>query len=252
MKRRIEWILALAPVLFPALAAAQAAATAQAVPTEVAAKAPAAAPPASGLNQTKDQLTRLPSAAEMRPNGPVTIGANRAELVQGNSAVYVGSVTLDSDTLKMDGDRLELKRAADGQYTARITGSPAHMSHAGSGPDNPPMNAQAKTVTYDSRSGAVDLVGDAVMTKGDEKTTAEKITYNLLQQRYEASGGEGGNNGGRVIIIIPQVAPAASTPAAQPGAGSPAGAAPAGATPAPATRPAGPAPADATAGGPKP
>src|SRR5581483_11728062 len=91
-----------------------------------------------------------------------------AELVQGNSAVYVGNVTLDSDTLKMDGDRLELKRAADGQYTAKITGAPAHMSHAGNGPDNPPVTARAKTMTYDSRSGVIDLAGDALMTRGDD------------------------------------------------------------------------------------
>ena len=264
MKWRTERIIIAALSLLPALAGAQDAAAP--APVEVAAKTSAAAPttaaPAGGLSQTKDQLTRMPSAADLRPNGPVTIGANHAELVQGNSAVYVGNVTLESDTLKMDGDRLELKRAADGQYTAKITGAPAHMSHTGTGPDNPPMTAQAKTVTYDSRSGTADLVGDAVMTKGDEKTTAEKITYNVVQQRYEASGGDGSNgSSGRVKIIIPQVgAPTTTAPAAggtQPNAAAPAdgtpaapaaanagGAAPAQQTPAPA--------ASGTANGPKP
>lgn len=200
----------------PGLAAAQDGATTVAAATTT----PAPAQPTK-IDQTKDQLTKLPSAADMRPNGPVTINANKAELVQGNSAVYVGNVTLDSDTLKMDGDRLELKRAADGQYTAKVTGVPAHMSHAGNGPDNPPVSARAKTMTYDSRSGVIDLAGDAQMTRGDDKTTAETIRYHVLEQRYEASGGSDGN--GRVQIVIPQVtpppgapAPAAAAPAPQP------------------------------------
>src|SRR5581483_184612 len=211
MKRNTERnAAALLLTLLPALAWAQAGTVA----------ANTAAQP-SRIDQTKDQLTRLPSAADLKPSGPVTINANKAELVQGNSAVYVGNVTLDSDTLKMDGDRLELKRAADGQYTAKITGAPAHMSHAGNGPDNPPVTARAKTMTYDSRSGVIDLAGDALMTRGDDKTTAETIRYHVLEQRYEASGGGDGN--GRVTIVIPQVnapAPAGAPPA--PGAAAPA------------------------------
>ena len=246
MKLRIEgnavavMILAL---LLPALARAQTpAATAPA--QQVAASQTTAAPaktagtaPAGSERSSKEQLGRLPSAADLRPNGPVTIGANHAELVQGNSAVYVGNVTLDSDTLKMDGDRLELKRAADGQYTAKVTGAPAHMSHAGTGPDNPAMTAHAKTMTYDSRAGVVDLVGEALMTRGDDTTTAETIRYYVLDQRYEASGGD--SPGGRVKIVLPQVnTPGAPAPAAAANDKQPAASAP----PTPASRAAGAAP----------
>ncbi len=232
MKPRTErnLVAAMSLALLPAMvwaqgpaAPTQLAANQRAAPA-TAAKAPDAAP--SSLGQTKDQLTRLPSAADLKPNGPVTIGANHAELVQGNSAIYVGNVTLDSDTLKMDGDRLELKRSADGQYVAKITGSPAHMSHAGNGPDNPPMSARSKTMIYDSRNGIIDLVGEALMTRGNDTTTAETIRYHVLEQRYEASGGD--NPNGRVTIVLPQVnasgtpAPAATPPASapQPAAGN--------------------------------
>jgi lipopolysaccharide transport protein LptA len=228
MKRNTERCAAALLSLLPGLALAQADAGPAAAQT-VAAANTAAAP--NRIDQTKDQLTRLPSAADLRPNGPITINANKAELVQGNSAVYVGNVTLDSDTLKMDGDRLELKRAPDGQYTAKITGVPAHMSHAGNGPDNPPVTARAKVMTYDSRSGVIDLAGDALMTRGDDKTTAETIRYHVLEQRYEASGGENGN--GRVQIVIPQVNPPGQ-PAPPP---APAAATPPAATPAPAPGP---------------
>jgi lipopolysaccharide transport protein LptA len=242
-------------LVVPALALAQGADTAQpAAPpanqeTAQANAAPAVAPqPAKSahssesLSQTKDQLGRLPSAADFRPTGPITINANRAELVQNNSALYVGNVTLDSDTLKMDGDRLELKRAADGPYTAKITGAPAHMSHAGAGPDNPPVSARADTITYDSRSGLIDLVGDAMLTRGDDKTTADTIHYHVLERRYDASGSDSGK--GRVTIVIPQLAPAPSPTPAAPAAGDaapPASTAPANEA-APAAPPAKPAP----------
>ena len=232
MKQRTErnLLAAMSLALLPALAWAQspdaptqlAASRTTAASTTATAKTPDAAP--AKVDQTKNQLGRLPSAADLRPNGPVTIGANHAELVQGNSAVYVGNVTLDSDTLKMDGDRLDLKRAADGPYTAKITGSPAHMSHAGAGPDNPPVSARANTMTYDSRSGIIDLVGDAQLTRGDDKTTAETIHYHVAERRYEASGSDSplSPNGGRVIIVIPQLN---DTPA--PARSAPSGAAPA-------------------------
>jgi len=270
--RKFAGALALA-LLLPLLAQAQdadtAAPSAAAAPASqpaapdpapqqtAAATAPSAAPehakpaaPSSELNQTKDELTRLPSAADFKPNGPITIGANRAELVQNNSAVYVGNVTLDSDTLKMDGDRLDLKRAADGPYTAKITGSPAHMSHAGAGPDNPPVSARANTMTYDSRNGIIDLVGDAQLTRGDDKTTAETIHYHVAERRYEASGSDSplSPNGGRVIIVIPQLN---ETPAAAHSAPSaaPSGAAPAAAGTPPATPPSTPAAPPASDGG---
>jgi lipopolysaccharide export system protein LptA len=159
----------------------------------------------ASLSATKAELTRMPSAAKLRPTGPVTIKSNSSEMEQNNFAVYTGNVILDSDTLKMDGDRLELKRAADGQYTIKVTGTLVHMSHPSTGVDDPPLTAHAKTVTYDSRTTVVDLVGDAMMTHGEDTTTADTIHYNMTEQRYEASGGNTANGGsGRVTVVIPQ------------------------------------------------
>jgi lipopolysaccharide transport protein LptA len=254
MHRRTETaaaaVLALAAALLPVLARGQdttPAATSEPAAASAAPEAtltanadagsggPAAKPAnhPSELESTKEQLSKLPSAADLKPSGPITINANHAELVQNNSAVYSGNVTLDSDTLKMDGDRVELKRAADGPYTARVTGAPAHMSHAGDGPDNPPVSAHAKLIVYDSRSAIIDLIGDAQLTRGDDKTTADTIRYYVQERRYEASGSESGS--GRVTIVIPQlnsaVAPAKAPPAGATAPAAPQPAAPA--TPAP-------------------
>jgi lipopolysaccharide export system protein LptA len=188
------------------------------------------APPAAGTqagatkvdkDKTKDEITALPSASDFRPTGPVTISGDHSEAVKGDnsSAVYTGNVILDSDNLKMNGDRAEAKRFADNNYTVKVNGSPAHMSHAGSGPDNPPVTATAKLMTYDSRTSMIELQGDAVLTKGQEKTTAETIHYNVRDKTYGADRGDNS----RVIMIFPpsssssggsrSAAPAAPAPA---------------------------------------
>ncbi len=196
---------------------------------------------ATGGDAFKDRLTALPSAADLRPKGPVQITADRTEAVEGMTAIYSGHVNLDSDTLHLDGDRLELKQHADHAFEARVTGAPAHMSHAGTGPDNPPMSAHAKTLNYDSASGIVDLIGDAFVDRNGDTTTADTIRYSLIDRSLQANGGKQ-----QVRIVI-------QPPPDTPGTGSPAptgGTAPANSTPPPAPAPVtAPAPAPATTTG---
>jgi lipopolysaccharide export system protein LptA len=197
-----------APKLAPSLAPA--AAQAAASPPSV---TPTPGTPASNSVENRDDLGQLPSAQDMRPTGPVTVTARHAELVQGNSAIYTGNVVLDSDTLKLDGDRLELHQDTDGQYTAKVTGMPGHMAHAGNGPDNPPVAARARTLNYDSRTGVIDLIGDALFRRGSDEITGDVIHYNVIERHVDASGG----NGGQVKIVIQ-----APPPATPPGTGTPA------------------------------
>lgn len=156
-------------------------------------------------------LVKLPKPADLKPTGPVTLTSDRAELVQGNSAVYTGNVVLSSDTLKLEGDRVELKQFPGGQYEARITGGPAKMNHVGNGPENPPVSARAKTLNYDSRSGVLDLISEAFVMRGQDEITGDTIKYNVNERRIQASGGEGGQV---KIILQPSSgeAPAGSAP----------------------------------------
>lgn len=198
------------------LAAGAARAQTEAVAAAVA-KPPPAAAASSKADKTRDDLTALPSASDFRPNGPANISGDHLESVKGDTSVTVltGNVTLDSDTLKMDGDRLEMKKLPDGSYTARITGGPAHMSHAGSGPDNPPITGHAKTMTYDSRTAMIDLIGDAQLSKSGQTINAQTMSYNVRDKSYQADRGDGGS--GRVTITVPQV-PNAPPPPRQPAA----------------------------------
>lgn len=160
----------------------------------------------SQMRDTKEQLGKVPNGAALRPNGAVNITSKTSEMVQGSSTVFTGDVKMDSDTLKMDGARLELKQFVGSQYIATLTGTPAHMSHPSTGEDDPPMTAHAKTIVYDSRNGIADLSGDAFVTKGEQTMAADTIHYNVAEKSILASGG--GDNG-RVHIVIPPAAEAA-------------------------------------------
>ena len=146
------------------------------------------------------------SAADvMRPTGPVTVTADRAEWAKSGAMIYSGSVQLTSDTLKLSGDKLELTQLPASQYTAKITGKLAHLEHAGEpnekGEPTPPITADALTLLYDSRTSMVDVMGDAKMTRGKDEVTGSSIRYNVAERRIQAAGGEGGQV--RIVIQPP-------------------------------------------------
>lgn len=142
------------------------------------------------------------STDALRPTGPVTITADRAEWSKVGVMVYIGNVSLTSDKLKMSGERLELTQFPNNQYTSKITGSPAHLEHAGEpnekGEPTPTITADASTLLYDSRTSVVDVIGNAKMTRGKDEVTGSNIRYNVAERRIQATGGDGG----QVKIVI--------------------------------------------------
>jgi lipopolysaccharide export system protein LptA len=190
-----------------------------AVGTAVAAEpSPATPAPAKTVKQSAGQ--------RMRPNGPVAINADNCDWTKNGLGVCTGNVKLTSDTLNMDGDRLELEQLDNGQYKAKVTGAPAHLLHQGGEPDaqgqpDPPVTARGKTLIYDSKDGIADVIGDARVTRDEDEITGETIHYNVNERRIQAAGG----SGGQVKIVIQpnnkNAGPAAPTPAA-PAAAKPA------------------------------
>ena len=138
----------------------------------------------------------------LRPTGPVTVTADRAEWEQNGAMVYSGNVQLSSDTLKLRGDRLELRQFDGGQFTASVTGKPARLDHPGlkdkSGTIGPPVSADARTLNYDSRNSIVDILGNAHLARGNDQIDGDNIRYDTAARRITAAGGEGG----RVKIVI--------------------------------------------------
>jgi lipopolysaccharide export system protein LptA len=184
-------------LLLAATAAAQAPAAA---PVPVAEPAPSAAAAAAATDP-------------LRPTGPVTVSADRAEWQEGGLMRYSGNVMLTSETLQLSGQSLELRQLDSGRYQAKVTGTPARMSHAAAnaqGQPQPAITATARTLNYDSEIGVVEVMGEARMARGGDEITGEHIRYNVPQRRIEAAGGNGSQV--RIVIQPPADKPAGNQP----------------------------------------
>jgi lipopolysaccharide export system protein LptA len=146
------------------------------------------------------------TVASLRPTGPVTVTADRAEWAKGGAMLYSGNVSLASDTLTMKGDRLELRQKQAGNFEAILNGAPARLDHAGGpaadGEMAPPVSAQAKTLYYDTATAMVQLSGGSHLTRGTDEITGDSIRYDVAARRIRASGGEGGQV--RIVIQPPK------------------------------------------------
>ncbi len=143
--------------------------------------------------------------ARLRPTGPVTLSADRAVWVQGGDMQYQGNVSLKADTLELQGDRMSVAQAADGQFSAQIFGTPARLKHLGqAGTDGPaaqPVNAEAERIDYDAREGVIRLSGNARLLRGGDEVTGAQIDYLVAARRIQASGGDSGQV--RIVIQPP-------------------------------------------------
>ncbi|MFT4045527.1 MAG: LptA/OstA family protein [Solimonas sp.] len=139
---------------------------------------------------------------QLRPTGPVTVKADRVEWVQNDMMKYIGNVTMTSDTLTVVGDSMDVKQSADGNFEAWIHGAPGTLDHApqpgATGNMALPVHAEAKEIHYDSRSGSVDMNGNAHLKRGDDVVDGSTIGYVVPERRIRAAGG--GN--GQVTIIF--------------------------------------------------
>ena len=160
------------------------------------------------------QAAAAPAPDPLRPSGPVTVTADRAEWQNGGVMRYSGNVLLKSETLQLSGDSLELQQQGNGQYQARISGRPAHLNHAAGvdkdGKPLPAVGAEAARLAYDSGSGIVDIVGGARMTRGTDEINGDEIHYNARERRIQAAGGAGGQV--RIVIQPPPAGEANKKP----------------------------------------
>jgi len=149
--------------------------------------------------QAQDQAKAPAKLKLTAPEGPVTITADRAEFERNGVMLYRGNVRLVSDRLTLTGERVELRQPSPGQFEARITGTPARLSHAGEA-DSPPIAAAAGRIDYDTRQEVVSLSGGAQLERGTDVLTGESIRYEIATRRISATGVDGG----QVRIVIQQ------------------------------------------------
>lgn len=181
--------------------------------------------PAAGSNRPADQAqageaakTALspPKISQLRPTGPITVTANHAELVGGNEAIYVGNVRVRSNTVKMNGSRMEWRQKKGGQFIANLTGHPANLDHASTGPEDPSISARANTLIYDSAAQTLTLNGDARLTRGENIVTGNIIRYDIAEKRVQATGSQSSQV---KMIIEPPPPKTSSAPSMPPASG---------------------------------
>lgn len=166
----------------------------------------AALPAAQAQTGGSEQRSNLES---LRPAGPVTLSADRAEWIQGGEMQYRGNVSLQSDTLRLRGDEMTVIQHEDGRIEARIVGRPARLTHSGrsdlSGPAAEAISAEAARIDYDMREGVVHLNGSARLQRASDEVTGELIDYVVAERHIRASGGQGGQV--RIVIQPPPPTP---------------------------------------------
>lgn len=138
--------------------------------------------------------------------GPVEILADSATSVDGVQ-ILSGHVRIESRSLRMTGDRVALTQFANGQLAATITGAPAHIEHLGTagepGPLGPAMSAQADKLSYHSATGIVELSGNVMLSRGNDRLSGAQMTYSLLDRSISASS-DPRSGPVRLLIQTPQ------------------------------------------------
>lgn len=166
-----------------------------------------------------------PRGGDFRPSGPVKINADSAEWQKGGQMVYSGHVRMESGTLKLVGDRLQLEQQDDGEFEAVVTGKPAQLDHAGDPQGNEetrePVTASASELVYRSRSDTVEIVGDARLVRGSDEITGERVRYEVAQRRVQAAGQveiviQAPKREGKAREELPSLTPDIGAPAARP------------------------------------
>ncbi len=160
---------------------------------------------------------------------PTVIEADRGvfdELKQVN--VISGRVTLTKGTLKITGEKMELRTAADGYRSALVTAAPQALATFRQRRDatkpgiEETIEGVAERIEWDERADTVRFVNQAQFKRLEngvvrDEVSGQVITYDAAASTYRVDGGDGG--GGRVrAVIAPRDDPAKTPAPPRPGA----------------------------------
>ncbi len=152
-------------------------------------------------------------------------------------SVCTGSVVLTRGTLRITGERMEVRQDPEGYRQAIVVAAPGQLATFRQRQDatrpglEEVVQGEAERIEYDERSETVKLIQRANWKRLEndqprDEVTGNLITYDSRSATYAVAGGTAGSNDGRVRLIL------SPRPEAGPG-GAPAPAAPAPLKPAP-------------------
>jgi lipopolysaccharide export system protein LptA len=180
----------------------------------------------------------LPAAAERADRDqPTVIEADRGvfdELKQVN--VITGRVTLTKGTLRITGDRMEMRTAPDGYRSALVTAPPGGLAtfRQRRDPQQPgveeTIEGVAERIEWDEKADTVRFVDRAQFKRLEngvvrDEVSGQVISYDAAASTYRVDGGAPGAGRVRAVIAPRSTEPPTTAPPAplRPTTGLPAG-----------------------------
>lgn len=120
---------------------------------------------------------------------PADVEADRVEIDRGTGVShYYGNVVFTQGTLRLTGDRVDLRAPGGVMEHATAVGTPARVRQETDAGEL--VRAHARTIEYDAVEGLVTLTGDAELLRTGERFAAGRIVYRQESGRLEAGRGD--------------------------------------------------------------
>ena len=165
-------------------------------------------------------VASFPASAEKADRDkPITITAQRSsEDNKKREAVFEGNVLLTQGSLRIEANRLVVRRDQDGFDHATATGEPARFRQKQDGIDEL-IEGHAQRIEYDGKEEIVQFFDKAQVKRGQSEVNGNYIQYNSQTEIFQASNpGQkqpaAGNDSGQVRVVI-QPKPRNAAPAEQ-------------------------------------
>jgi lipopolysaccharide export system protein LptA len=132
--------------------------------------------------------------------------SDEASLDQGQGvAVFEGEVEATRGITRLTGDWMRVEQGAreadtgeaDGLRRLELEGGPARLFHTSE--EGEELRGHARRIVYRADVERLDLHGDAVLERGQDRFAGDHIRYFLATDRVEGRGGE---EGGRVRTTL--------------------------------------------------
>ena len=132
--------------------------------------------------------------------------SDEASLDQGEGvAIFRGDVEAPRGPTRLTGDWMRVEQAtageaAEGESALRrleLEGGPARLFHTSEAGEE--LRGRADRIVYRAQPERLDLHGDAVLERGQDRFAGDHIRYFLATDRVE---GRGGDDGGRVRTTL--------------------------------------------------
>lgn len=129
------------------------------------------------------------SAREGDRSQPADVEADRVEIDRDTGiSHYYGNVVFTQGTLRLSGDRVDLRAPGGVMEHATAVGAPARVRQETDAGEV--VRAHARTIEYDAVEGLVTLTGDAELLRTGERFAAGRIVYRQDSGRLEAGRGD--------------------------------------------------------------